>query len=214
MIKRRKRSFEAGDIAVFINAITKKALTAAFYSFPSRPYERERRQRWIQAVRRAGPDGGSWEPNANTRICSRHFSGNAKSNIMHHPAYVPTIFPSAYRRTVPCDPSAATERFQRWRKRVQAQAKSPSNVQAPCEGKVESSEDEEGEVLPAFAPKCEEPATKCSTTSAEHAVEPNAKCQLSSRSPSWPPLPWQYLLEGKRHTEKFASLFAVTSLYS
>ncbi|KAL3194077.1 hypothetical protein MRX96_046131, partial [Rhipicephalus microplus] len=89
-----------------------------------------RRQRWIQAVRRAGPDGDSWQPNSNTRICSRHFPGNARSNIMHHAAYVPTIFPSAYRRTVPFDPSAPTERFQRWQKRPRDQTKSPS------EGKV------------------------------------------------------------------------------
>ncbi|KAL1476208.1 hypothetical protein MTO96_018713 [Rhipicephalus appendiculatus] len=43
---------------------------------------------------------------------------------------------------------------------------------------VESSEDEQGEVLPAFVQKeCEEPATPCSTTLAEQAVEPNAKVE-------------------------------------
>lgn len=167
--------------------------SVSFYTFPSRPYKKERRQRWIQAVRRAGPDGDSWQPNSNTRICSRHFPGNARSNVLHHAAYVPTIFPSAYRRTVPFDPSAPTERFQRWQKRPRDQTKSPS------EGKVkdtpssaggshqlqlchdltdesisleldESTDDQQGELLRATVEEeCQhkDAATSCSTISAK-----------------------------------------------
>ncbi|XP_075530614.1 uncharacterized protein LOC142563841 isoform X2 [Dermacentor variabilis] len=77
--------------------------SVTFYTFPSRSYETERRQRWIQAVRRIEPDGRPWQPNANTRICSRHFFGNAKSNFMSHPSYVPTIFPPAYHHSGPAE---------------------------------------------------------------------------------------------------------------
>ncbi|XP_049270846.1 uncharacterized protein LOC119390631 isoform X7 [Rhipicephalus sanguineus] len=171
----------------------------SFYTFPSRPDEKERRQRWIQAVRRAGPDGESWQPNSNTRICSRHFSGNARSNIMHHPAYVPTIFPSAYRRTVPCDPSAPTERFQRWQKRPRDQTKSPSEEKVKdtttstgashqlqlCPDLtdesislelVESTDDQQGELLhPTVEEECqhEDAATSDTTTStgASHQLQ-------------------------------------------
>lgn len=93
-----------------------------FYTFPSKPYEVERRQRWVQAVRRTRPDGTPWQPTGNTRICSTHFVGNATSNCMHHPAYVPTIFPSAYRRAKPCDASSSVERFERWTTRAQSSA--------------------------------------------------------------------------------------------
>ncbi|CAN7978350.1 unnamed protein product [Ixodes persulcatus] len=69
-----------------------------FYRFPGKPYEADRRRKWIAAVRRATADGDSWEPpNRQTRICSAHFVGNQKSSIAHHPAYIPTIFPSSYK---------------------------------------------------------------------------------------------------------------------
>ncbi|XP_075554738.1 uncharacterized protein LOC142587540 isoform X1 [Dermacentor variabilis] len=88
-----------------------------FYRFPSRPHEAKRRARWISAVRRVGPDGKPWEPASNTRICSRHFVGNEKSNSASHPAYVPTVFPAAYNRPLPPDSSSRIERYQRWQKR-------------------------------------------------------------------------------------------------
>ncbi|XP_049523981.1 uncharacterized protein LOC119453702 [Dermacentor silvarum] len=93
-----------------------------FYRFPSRSYEGERRERWIRAVQRVGPDGGLWQPSENSRICSRHFVGNRKSNVANHPAYVPSIFPSVYRRPPPLDSASGTERFGRWQKRHQADA--------------------------------------------------------------------------------------------
>lgn len=46
------------------------------------------------------PDGTPWEPRENTRICSEHFVGKRKSDIIHHPAYIPTIFPPVYNREV------------------------------------------------------------------------------------------------------------------
>ncbi|XP_049528949.1 uncharacterized protein LOC119461743 [Dermacentor silvarum] len=94
----------------------------SFYVFPSKPYEQERRRRWIQAVRRADEDGQPWQPGPNSRICSRHFVGNKMSNIMHHPAYVPTIFPSEYHRQAPSDASAPSERYERWAARHRSSA--------------------------------------------------------------------------------------------
>ncbi|KAK8768629.1 hypothetical protein V5799_014904 [Amblyomma americanum] len=69
-----------------------------FFSFPSRPWERERRQRWIQLVRRQNEDGTGWLPSKNSRICSKHFVGNVKANEVGHPSYHPSIFPSVYKR--------------------------------------------------------------------------------------------------------------------
>ncbi|XP_070383549.1 uncharacterized protein [Dermacentor albipictus] len=96
--------------------------SVTFYSFPTRSYETERRQRWIQAVRRVEPDGRPWQPNANTRICSRHFFGNAKSNRMSHPSYVPTIFPPAYHHSGPAE--------HRWTEQAGACMKSLENNRA------------------------------------------------------------------------------------
>ncbi|XP_077533838.1 uncharacterized protein LOC144145879 isoform X2 [Haemaphysalis longicornis] len=67
-----------------------------FYPFPGRPYEYERRERWIAAVRRKREDGSPWVPTKNSRICSKHFAGGVKSNDPRNPAYIPTIFPAAY----------------------------------------------------------------------------------------------------------------------
>ncbi|XP_037521348.2 uncharacterized protein LOC119398585 [Rhipicephalus sanguineus] len=100
----------------------------SFYVFPAKPYEQERRQRWIQAVRRAGEDGQVWEPGPNSRVCSQHFVGNKMSNIMHHPAYVPTIFPSEYYRQAPADSTASGERFDRWAERHRRSADSSMNA--------------------------------------------------------------------------------------
>ncbi|KAH6942718.1 hypothetical protein HPB50_009543 [Hyalomma asiaticum] len=69
-----------------------------FYRFPGKWYERERRRAWTEAVRRVNPDGTPWQPKENSRICSVHFVGNRKSDILHHPAYVPTIFPPVYHK--------------------------------------------------------------------------------------------------------------------
>lgn len=72
-----------------------------FYRFPGRWYDKERRQAWITAVRRINPDGTPWLPKEHTRICSTHFVGNCKSDISQHPSYIPTIFPSIYRKKAP-----------------------------------------------------------------------------------------------------------------
>ncbi|CAN7981578.1 unnamed protein product [Ixodes pacificus] len=71
-----------------------------FYSFPSKPYEVERRAAWVRLVRRCNADGTTWEPTANSKICSKHFIGNEKRNEVAHPAYNPSIFPSAYMKRV------------------------------------------------------------------------------------------------------------------
>ncbi|CAN7951223.1 unnamed protein product [Ixodes pacificus] len=84
-----------------------------FYRFPSKPHEVEQRERWIRAAQRTEPDGKPWQPTQNSRMCSRHFVGNKKSNCVDHPAYAPTIFPPAYKRPLPLDSSSGLERFDR-----------------------------------------------------------------------------------------------------
>ncbi|XP_077508110.1 uncharacterized protein LOC144119336 [Amblyomma americanum] len=104
-----------------------------FYSFPARPYERERRQQWIAAVRRQRKDGSLWEPTKHSRICSNHFVNGEKSNDPRSPAYLPTLFPSEYRLTK--TPSAY--RYERLRSRKQSKEPTSSCVQ-------EVATDEEG----------------------------------------------------------------------
>ncbi|XP_049524240.1 THAP domain-containing protein 6-like isoform X2 [Dermacentor silvarum] len=83
-----------------------------FHRFPSRPHQLERRKVWICAVRRQRCDGSeAWAPKANTRICSRHFVGNRKSEDPSSPSYNPSMFPSAYRKRPP--PSTSQDRYER-----------------------------------------------------------------------------------------------------
>ncbi|KAG0418150.1 hypothetical protein HPB47_005098 [Ixodes persulcatus] len=86
------------------------------YRFPSQPWYKERRQRWIAAVGRLNPDGSPWAPNDGSRICSAHFVNNEKSNTASHPAYCPTLFPQVYKKnsTIPQD---QVSRFDRWYRR-------------------------------------------------------------------------------------------------
>ncbi|KAK8762909.1 hypothetical protein V5799_034486 [Amblyomma americanum] len=85
-----------------------------FYRFPSRPYEIERRHRWIALVRRQNDDGSNWRPAVHSRICSKHFVGGVKSNEEGHPAYHPSIFPAAYKAT---SGPLSSDRYTRKRKR-------------------------------------------------------------------------------------------------
>ncbi|CAN7946518.1 unnamed protein product [Ixodes hexagonus] len=83
------------------------------FRFPSQPWDKERRQRWIAAVRRVNTDGSQWMPNDGSRICSEHFVNNDKSNIANHPAYCPTLFPAVY-NTISVIPQDKASRFDRW----------------------------------------------------------------------------------------------------
>ncbi|XP_064463425.1 peroxynitrite isomerase THAP4-like [Ornithodoros turicata] len=97
-----------------------------FYSFPSKPYEKNRRQRWISAVRRVNPDGTKWMPTKNSIICSVHFVGNRRREEMNHPAYVPTLFPEVYRRTTKQTAEHQIARHNRWMQRRWASQASTS----------------------------------------------------------------------------------------
>ncbi|XP_064467623.1 uncharacterized protein LOC135378506 [Ornithodoros turicata] len=97
-----------------------------FHSFPSRPHEVERRQKWILAVRRIGEDGKPWEPSKNSRICSLHFVSGKPSNIESSPAYVPTIFPDVYKRSQ--SSAGAVDNFNRYHARNQKKVKVSSST--------------------------------------------------------------------------------------
>ncbi|CAN7940141.1 unnamed protein product [Ixodes hexagonus] len=84
--------------------------TVRLFRFPSQPWDKERRQRWVAAVRRVNTDGSQWTPNDGSRICSEHFVNNDKSNIASHPAYCPTLFPAVY-NTISVIPQDKASRF-------------------------------------------------------------------------------------------------------
>ncbi|KAK8770450.1 hypothetical protein V5799_013084 [Amblyomma americanum] len=94
-----------------------------FYRFPVKWYEKERCQVWISAVCRINPDGTTWKPNASSIICSDHFVGNSKSDISHHSSYVPSMFPSVYKKKMPNQ-----ERSKGWLKRFKQAASSPEEA--------------------------------------------------------------------------------------
>lgn len=90
--------------------------TIHFYRFPTRAFNVERRSAWISAIRRTR--GDDWEPKHNTRICSRHFVGNRKSDNPKNPSYNPSIFPQQ-QRTPHIDPAVMSQP-QLQRKRTRA----------------------------------------------------------------------------------------------
>uniref|UniRef100_A0A8D0CPL0 THAP-type domain-containing protein n=1 Tax=Sander lucioperca TaxID=283035 RepID=A0A8D0CPL0_SANLU len=64
-----------------------------FYRIPSDKENPERRQLWIQAIRRATVSGnGTWQPSQYTRLCSDHFIKGAKSDDLLSPDWVPSVF--------------------------------------------------------------------------------------------------------------------------
>ncbi|XP_075733541.1 uncharacterized protein LOC142775696 isoform X3 [Rhipicephalus microplus] len=81
-----------------------------FYSFSGKWYEPDRREAWIRTVRRKNSDGSPWLlQKKKTRICSRHFVNNAKSESQANPAYLPTLFPDVYKKR-----RVSGERHDRW----------------------------------------------------------------------------------------------------
>ncbi|KAH6920261.1 hypothetical protein HPB50_028751 [Hyalomma asiaticum] len=108
------------------------------YSFPSKPWEKSRRQKWIIAVRRVNfGDSSSWQPNRDSRVCSKHFVNGEKSTIESHPGYVPTIFPIVYKKRS-TSATAQLARFHRWKQRhssssaPSAALSSPDGVTSPA----------------------------------------------------------------------------------
>ncbi|KAH9633851.1 hypothetical protein HF086_013740 [Spodoptera exigua] len=69
-----------------------------FYIFPRASYKIEQRRKWIAAVNRKNADGTQWSPKPHDKICSEHFIGGKKSEEQLSPSYVPTIFPTIYRK--------------------------------------------------------------------------------------------------------------------
>ncbi|XP_037498306.1 uncharacterized protein LOC119371922 [Rhipicephalus sanguineus] len=107
-----------------------------FYAFPWRLYEKERRERWIRAVRQANPQGGLWKPvQSKTRICSAHFVGNEISTVAKDPAYIPTIFPACNAKSDRVTPSRKLERFRRVKRRGSAAVGGPP-INTVTSGKV------------------------------------------------------------------------------
>jgi hypothetical protein len=63
-----------------------------FYRFPKIAWKLEQKNKWIEAIKRVNKYG--WEPGLSSRVCSRHFIGNQKSDHPLSPNFIPTIFPT------------------------------------------------------------------------------------------------------------------------
>ena len=87
-----------------------KGCGISFYHFPP---DVERRRQWIAFVDRRNPDGTSWQPGDDDRLCSDHFISKKKSDTPTNPDYIPTINTKAKRPTDPKDSVARYERVQR-----------------------------------------------------------------------------------------------------
>ncbi len=67
-----------------------------FFKFPAN--NPEKRQLWIQALKRVNPDGSPWQPTASSRVCSDHFISGNHSPTRTDPDYKPTKFPTSHVR--------------------------------------------------------------------------------------------------------------------
>ncbi|XP_064462446.1 uncharacterized protein LOC135373096 [Ornithodoros turicata] len=107
------------------NATYANSPSIRLYSFPWKTYEKDRRATWIQLVRRETSTGKLWEPTKHSRICSKHFVGNVKSDEERHPAYNPSIFPDVYRkRSTP-----SSDRYARAKRRRECGAVSTQSLE-------------------------------------------------------------------------------------
>ncbi|XP_075737118.1 uncharacterized protein LOC119161665 isoform X2 [Rhipicephalus microplus] len=71
---------------------------------------------------------GSRKKKKKTRICSRHFGNNAKSESQANPAYLSTLFPDVYKKR-----RVSGERHERWAKRSRSAAKNLTSPHPPEE---------------------------------------------------------------------------------
>uniref|UniRef100_A0A131YPN6 Transcriptional repressor salm n=1 Tax=Rhipicephalus appendiculatus TaxID=34631 RepID=A0A131YPN6_RHIAP len=71
-----------------------------FFGFPTRQYDVERKNKWIDNIRLARKDvNGVWSPSKNSKVCSKHFVGNVKGEDPREVNYIPTIFPVVNAKT-------------------------------------------------------------------------------------------------------------------
>ncbi|XP_049519047.1 uncharacterized protein LOC119440105 isoform X1 [Dermacentor silvarum] len=78
-------------------------------------------------------DSSSWQPNRDSRVCSKHFVNGEKSTIESHPGYVPTIFPTVYKKRSTSS-TAQLARFNRWKQRYSGSSASlatPASADSP-----------------------------------------------------------------------------------
>ncbi|KAK0071674.1 hypothetical protein PV325_012522 [Microctonus aethiopoides] len=98
VLKSEKKRSNRNCCVVNCSNTERKYLDLHFYVFPNRPWEKERRIHWINAVRWRLPGCKSWNSTAYTRICSAHMHGGEKFNNPLQGTYNPTIFPGVYQK--------------------------------------------------------------------------------------------------------------------
>ncbi|XP_057339422.1 uncharacterized protein LOC130676931 [Microplitis mediator] len=111
-----------------------------FYTFPTASWKLDKRKKWISAVRRKNPDGSPWKPKPTDCICSDHFVGGRKAEEESSPSYIPTIFPSIYKKPK-IDENAAVDRHTRFlNRRITKKKFTPLTVSTSTEATPENIE--------------------------------------------------------------------------
>ncbi|XP_057333615.1 uncharacterized protein LOC130672865 [Microplitis mediator] len=109
-----------------------------FYRFPTASWKLEKRKQWINAVKRKNPDGSPWTPRPTDCICSDHFVGGKKAEEAASPSYIPTIFPSVYKKSKINEKTALSRHARFLNRRLAEKEKTPttsSNASATAENK-------------------------------------------------------------------------------
>ncbi|KAL1421949.1 hypothetical protein MTO96_003941 [Rhipicephalus appendiculatus] len=100
---------------------TKRATKGSGTGFFRFPKEINRRQAWVQAVRRE-----RWKPSDSTRICGLHFITGAPSPFPGHPDWAPSVFVFTK-----ADPAALTKKCDRFERSLKRQR--VSDNMGPCD---------------------------------------------------------------------------------
>ncbi|XP_070552402.1 uncharacterized protein [Ptychodera flava] len=114
----------------------------SFHRFPKSSADRERRDRWIQAVKKSKRDGSRWSPGKHAVLCGAHFISGKPSSPWNrtHPDWVPTFFKHRPKETV-LKGKSKLERYLR-AKRIMCRRKlfsSDENCDTPVVPKVRDS---------------------------------------------------------------------------
>lgn len=105
-----------------------------FYHFP---IDSERRRRWVAFVGRKNPDGTTWQPGKDDRLCSDHFISKKKSDIPTNPDYVPSVNAKIKRPKTQDSSDKSLERFERAQRRSYASEQARKALQLSKEANVE-----------------------------------------------------------------------------
>ncbi len=114
-----------------------------FHRFPKNP---SRRKSWEVAVKRTvqGKRGDLWRASNHDVICSEHFVGGKKSDVVGNPAYVPSIFPTHETHHHQREDARARRQRQREEQQQARREKAPSTFTNSDGGGADNDNDGDG----------------------------------------------------------------------